>query len=272
MGHSKRTQHGGVIFWALIVLIGAAVGAVVAFELVLKRVQARLLVTDAPLTAYVDQSMPVSATVLNELKVTIDDTVRTAVPVDTTLSVPVEEALDLVADFDALVPVSLVVPVNDVIPLEQEIDIDTVVEADLLGETFKLPMRGRFPVKANVPVKLLVPVEQELRLKFTAPIKARLKQNLIVPLNTTIEADIPLRTEMSVPVLNNVQIEVDIQKSPALPVTLNYSDLKMPLGTLGFSFVDNSNQDSGSTSPPQSGETDNQANNRSSSAEEVDSQ
>lgn len=246
---SLISQRGGLLFWALIILIGAAIGALVTFELVIKRLQAQLLVTDEQLYAYVDQPLTVTASVRNELKISIDEVVSTSVPVDTTLSVPVEDALSLIADFNAVVPISTVVPVDDVIPLEQDIDIDTVVEADLLGETFKLPLRGRFPVRAEVPVRLMVPIDQDVRLAFTAPIQARLKQNLIVPLKTTIVADVPLKTEMSVPVLNDVAIDVEIPHDPVLPVKLNYADLNIPLHTIRFSLDDQPASERGEAQP-----------------------
>ncbi len=234
--HAHHDQRGGLLIWAAIILIGAAIGALITFELVIKRMQAQLLVTDEQLLAYVDQPLTVSASVLNALNISIDDVVRTSVPVDTTLSVPVEDALELLAEFDAVVPITTVVPVNDVIPLQQDIEIDTIVEADLLGETFRLPLRGRFPVSAQVPIRMLVPIDQDVRLTFTAPIRARLKQNLSVPLKTTIVADVPLKTSMSVPVLNDVSIAVDIPKDPVLPITLNYADLQIPLHGIRLSL------------------------------------
>ncbi|MEN8719201.1 MAG: hypothetical protein ABF296_02915 [Oceanococcaceae bacterium] len=231
-----RQQRGGILFWLVLILVGAAIGAYLVFHFVLPRLQARLLVTDEVLHAYVDQPLDVTASVLNSLDILIDETVSTRVPVDTVLSVPVEEPLELTAYFDAMVPIRTNVAVEDVIPLEQMIDIDTIVEADLLGETFKLPLRGKFPVRADVPVRLLVPIDQEVRLKFVAPIKARLRQNLTVPLKTEIVADVPLKTQMTVPVLNDLVVTAEIPDTPTLAVKLNYADLQIPVGQLGFGF------------------------------------
>lgn len=247
--HAHRKQRGGLLIWAAIILIGATLGALVTFELVIKRMQAQLLVTDEQLFAYVDQPLTVSASVLNALNISIDEVVRTSVPVDTTLWVPVEDALELLAEFDAVVPITAVVPVDDVIPLEQDIEIDTVIEADLLGETFKLPLRGRFPVRAQVPIQMMVPIDQDVRLTFTAPIRARLKQNLSVPLKTTIEADVPLKTSMSVPVLNDVSIDVDIPHAPVLPITLNYADLQIPLNGIRLGLDKQGEHDTQQASP-----------------------
>jgi hypothetical protein len=246
----RRRQHGGLWLWALVVLVGAMLGALLAFHLVIRQLEARLLVTDADLLVYVDQTLEVDASVLNALDIRLNETVSTRVPVDTLLSVPVEQALELDAVFDAVVPIRVDVPVNDVILLEQDVELDTVVEADLLGETFQLPLRGRFPIRAEVPIALLVPIDQPVRLRFTAPIKARLRQNLEVPLKTEIVAEVPLQTEMSVPVLNDVAVTVTIPRDPPLPVRLNYADLRIPVGDLRFDLVDDEPVAPSAETPP----------------------
>lgn len=233
----RARAQGGLLLWAVVVLAGAAVGASLVFHHVIRELEARLLVTDADLLAYVDQTLEVDASVLNALDIQLNETVSTRVPVDTLLSVPVEEALVLDAVFDAVVPIRVDVPVNDVILLEQEVELDTTVEADLLGETFQLPLRGRFPIRAEVPVSLLVPIDQPVRLRFTAPIKARLRQKLAVPLQTEIVAEVPLQTAMSVPVLNDVMVTVDIPRAPPLPIRLQYADLLIPVGDVRFGWA-----------------------------------
>ncbi|WP_152551459.1 hypothetical protein [Polycyclovorans algicola] len=247
---SARRQRGGLLFWALVVLVGAAVGAALVFHFVIRHLQAQLLVTNETLMAYVDQPLEIEASVLNQLDIRLDETVSTRVPVDTLLSVPVEQALELDAVFDAVVPIRVDVPVEDTIYLEQDVDIDTIVQADLLGETFDLPLRGSFPVRAEVPVTILVPIDQNVRLRFTAPIKARMRQNLEVPLKTEIVADVPLSTQMSVPVLNDLLVTAEVDKSPLLEVKLNYADLLIPVGKVGFGWADDDAPDATPTPEP----------------------
>lgn len=229
-------QHGGVLFWMLIILIGAAIGAFVVIHWAISNVKAQLLATDTPLKAYVDQPLEVTASVLNDLKISIDEVVSTSVPVDTVINVPVDEPLKLFVSLDTMVPVRTSVTVDDVIPLNQMVDIDTVVEADLLGETFQLPLRGTFPVRASVPVRLEVPIDQLVRVKFDAPVSARLKQDLKVPLKTDIVAQVPLQAQMSVPVLNDLKATAILDKDPALALDLDYADLVIPLSSIGIGF------------------------------------
>lgn len=235
---SRGTQRGGLLFWAIVILVGAAIGASLVFHLVLRNLQANLLVTNEKLLAYVDQPLQVQASVLNPLDIALDEVVSTKVPVDTKLTVPLTEPLSLLVAFDTIVPLKTDVTVQDTIILEQKINIDTVVQADLLGETFSLPLRGSFPVRAQVPVSLVVPIDQDLKLKFTAPIKARLHQKLEVPLKTEIVADVPLKTRMSVPVLNDLVATANVRKDPPLHVDLNYADLVIPVGQIGIGFAD----------------------------------
>lgn len=232
-----RRQRGGLGLWTLVmlVLVGATIGAILAGLWVFSNVKARLLVTDAPAMVTVPEPFNVSATILNRLDIAINGKVHTRVPVHKTLSVPVNEPLNLLVKFDAYVPIRLQVAVTKTITIDKKMAIDTILQADLLGDTFALPIHGNFPVKAKVPLHIVIPVDQMVHLQFTAPIKATLKQNLEVPLDTVIEADVPLKTRMSVPINNALKAVVDLPDK-ALPVEIVYADLNIPLDNLAFDF------------------------------------
>lgn len=247
---ATQRQRGGLGLWMLLllVLIGAAIGAVLAGVWVFGNVKAKLLVTDTPAMALVPQQFEVSATILNNLDIALNGKVHTTVPVNQTLSVPVNEPLELRITFDAYVPIQLNVEVNKTITIDQQMAIDTVLQADLLGDTFPLPIRGEFPVTAEVPLHMIIPVNQMVHLKFTAPIQARLKQPLEVPLNTVIAADVPLKTRMSVPINNALQAIVQLP-SAALPVEIVYADLNIPLSSLRMELADTTDSHSQETQP-----------------------
>lgn len=236
-------QRGVLRLWmlALLVLVGAGIGVVLAGVYVYHNVKAKLLITDTPTAVTVVEPFKVGATILNQLEIVLDDTVHTRVPVDTTLSVPVTEPLNLLVTFDAMVPIKTTVTLNETITIDQKVAIDTILQASLVGDTFDLALSGKFPVKAEVPVKLLIPINQIVRLQFTAPIKATLKQNLKVPLDAVIEADVPLRTRMSVPINNTVQAIAHLPPTP-LPVEILYADLAIQLNNVTFGLADESNE------------------------------
>jgi hypothetical protein len=244
-------QRGAVLFWlfALLVLVGAMIGGGLVALWVLHNVDVRLLLTNQPATVTIPEPVAVTAKVLNKLDIVIDDKIKTKVPVDQTVTVPVNDTLRLTADFDATVPIRMTVPVHDTIPIDQSLDLDTVIKADLLGDTHDLHIRGKVPVKARVPVDLSIPVDKMVQLKFSAPVEAKIKQSLNVPLKMTIDAEIPIHSEMDVPVKSDLVGEITFPKDPS-NVIINYADLLLPLRTLTLGLHDEQQQPA-PVAPPQ---------------------
>lgn len=232
----KQAQRGAAWIWGLagLVLLGAILGGAFAAFWTFRNVDLRLILANQPATVTIPEPVDVTAKVLNNLDIVINDKIHTRVPVNQTVSVPVNDTLRLTADFDATVPIRMTVPVHDSIPIDQSLDVDTVIQAQFLGDTHDIHIRGKVPVKARVPINLAIPVDKEVRLKFSAPVDAKIKQNLTVPLNMVIDADIPIHSEMSVPVKSELVGAVTFPKKPH-NVIINYSDLRLPLRTLVLS-------------------------------------
>ena len=222
----------------LIAVIGVAAGVVVGVW-VFRNVDARLLLTNQPATVIIPEPLRVSAQVLNNLEIALDTSITTTVPVDQMITIPIAETLNVMADFDGDVPIKINVPVRDKIQINQVLDIDTVIKAEILGDKHDLPLRGRIPVKATVPVSLNIPVDQLVRLKFKAPVQARLKQALRVPLKADISTTIPIKSQMSVPVRSALEASITIP-DPAKIVIVE-SDLLLPLRTVLLSLGANGN-------------------------------
>ena len=74
---AAHAQRGGLLLWAVVVLAGATVGALLVFYFVIRHLHAQLLVTDETLLAYVDQPLEVEASVLNRLDIELDEVVST---------------------------------------------------------------------------------------------------------------------------------------------------------------------------------------------------
>jgi len=239
-----RGQRGGVMFWLLVlVVLGvAAVGGALVGYWIFQNVDARLLLRDQPAKVTIPEDLDVTADVLNNLNIRLDDTIRTSVPVDQTVSIPVDDTLDLMAEFDASVPIRMNVDVQDTISVDQTVSVDARIKADVLGDTVELPIRGDIPIQADIPVDLSIPVDKQVRLQFTAPVKAKLKQNLTVPLKTTIDADIPIQADLSVPVTSDLKARVDMPDDPT-GIIINYAALNLPLRTLAFGLKDEQGED-----------------------------
>ena len=228
-----RHQLGGMMIWMilLMVLIGAIIGGALVGFWVFQNIDARLMLKDQPASITIDENLQVRARALDNLDITLDDTIRTVVPVDQIIRVPVNEKLNVIADFDGEVPIKMDVAVRDKIILDQVLDLNAVVDAEILGETIKLPIRGKVPVKAEVPVSLDIPVNQPVGLKFTAPVGVEIKQDLTVPLRTEIDAAIPIQADLSVPVKSDIVAEAQITTRP-IAATIVDADLRLPIRTL----------------------------------------
>ena len=223
----------------LLILLGAVLGGVVIGWLVLRQVDARLMLINQPATVIVPKPVAISADVLNDLDIEINDAITTMVPVDQTIKIPIKDVLHVQASFDNDIPIKMMVPVHDKITIDQVLDVDTVIKADLLGDTHDLPIRGKIPVKATVPINLNIPVDQNVHLKFNAPADVRLIQALEVPLKADIAATIPIHSRMSVPVKSALQATATIP-DPA-DIIITNADLRLPLSTLRLGMGDEAN-------------------------------
>jgi len=255
---TRKQQHGGIGLWLvlLLLLIGAVIGGAIVALWVFSNVNASLVIANERAKVIADEPFHASARVTDDLRIRIDERITTSVPVDEHLSLPVRDPLEIQAEFDAEVPIQLDVRVQDTIQINQVLDVDAVIEAKVLGDWHELPIRGKIPVNASVPVDLLIPVDEMVRLNFTAPVRAVLKDNLQVPLKTTINTTIPIQSEMSVPLLSDLEAEVTLPKDQALDVLINYADLTLPLNTLRLGLRD---KRGGEPEPPQRAETANAA-------------
>jgi hypothetical protein len=106
------------------------------------------------------------------------------------IPVRLNEQLKLDVDFDTEVPLALTVHYQDRIAVKAQVPIDTTVETRVWGVTLRLPIKGTIPLDLSVPIQLDIPIEQQVRLKFTAPITARIDQTVHIPLRADLDARI----------------------------------------------------------------------------------
>ncbi len=238
--HGIRSQQRGGALWLILVVFVVAMllGAVAAY-VVIGRADLTLALRNQPLTAIIPQQLKAHARVVGNLGLQMDETIRTRVPVDQRVTIPIDDTLNIVAIFNGEIPLRMNVRLKDSIPLRQVIDLNTTVEAYLpeLGSTLVIPLRGKIPVDTMVPVDLVIPVDQRVRLDFTTPVTARIRQNLSVPLRANIEAEVPINATFQVPVLNEVDAVITLPGTPSKAV-IESGDLTLPLRSLQLRFVD----------------------------------
>lgn len=219
-----------------LVLVGAIVGGMLVGWWVFRNIDARLALKDQPASVIIPHPVNVSADVLNNLEIEINDAITTTVPINQTIRIPIKDTLRVVAKFDNEIPIKMTVPVRDKITIDQVLDVDTVIKANLLGDTHDLPIRGKIPVKAVVPISLNIPVDQIVRVKFEAPAEVKIVEPLEVPLQADIAATIPIRSQMSVPVKSALQAAVTVTQPADIVIT--DADLRLPLRTLKLGLND----------------------------------
>jgi hypothetical protein len=240
-GHRlQRRRQAGISVLLVLLVLALAIGAgAAAAWLVISRVDITLALRDQPLTAIIPQQLEARARVSDNLSLQLAETIRTTVPVDQRVDIPIDDTLNIVAIFKGEIPLKMNVRLRDRIPLQQVIDLNTTVEAYLpeLGSTLKIPLRGRIPIDTMVPVDLVIPVDQSVYLDFTTPVTARITQNLNVPLRASIQAEVPIDATFKVPVLNEVEAVINMPTGPSKAV-IEHGDLVLPLRTLRLRYVD----------------------------------
>lgn len=194
-------------------------------QILLKNQQAQIVISDP---------MDVGIDILDNLDILLDTQLKTSVPIDQVLSLPVRDVLKVDVTFNHEVPIKMNVPIHETVQLDQTVDVDGEVQANFLGRWITLPVKGSLPVKAEVPIDIDVPVDQQVNLSFTAPAEVKLLQDLKVPLKTVIDTTIPLKSELSVPVRSRLNAKAQIlETATAIIAKL---DLQLPVHGIGLSF------------------------------------
>lgn len=238
MTPQRDKQRSAITLWliALIILVGI-VGVVGYWAY--QNVSVRVVITNQPAKVTILEPMRVTADIQNKLDIRLDTIIHTKVPIDTSVSLPVDDTLDLEIKFDTKVPLSLTVEVDETISINKKVHVEGVVNTEVMGVNLKLPISGDVGLDAKIPIHFKIPVDQRVRLAFTAPVKARIKENLVVPLDTTIVTDIPIETDLSVPVNNKIRARVVVKDQP-LKTLIQYAELELPLDTVLLQLNDKS--------------------------------
>lgn len=195
-----------IAFLFLMTLFSALAGAAAAIYLI-RHLTAHVPLHDQPLKIVMPDSLRV------QVRLAAGDSPEGVAP---GVSVRLNEELKLEVAFDTLVPLKLNVRYRGEIPVRANIPIKTNVTTRVLGVEMTLPIEGSIPLDLSLPVDLNIPIDQQVRLKFTAPVTARIDQDLHIPLGASLDA--------------RVQFE-----DPRIPVMVEDSELALPLRDLRLS-------------------------------------
>lgn len=221
---------GKRIAGAVLVLGAAAIGGAATAAWVFRNVDAHLLLERQPVVVSIPREVPVTARVTSNLEIDLDTRLKTQVPVDQTIIVPIKDVLRVHVGFDHDVPIRMEVPVKTRIPVDQVVPVDTQVTVTVLGMPVTLSLRGDVPIKAEIPVELNIPVDQQVHLQFTAPAEVTLDEPLKLPLKTRIDTVVPISAHLSVPLESELVANVRIPEP--LDAVIEHTELAVPLRTL----------------------------------------
>ena len=137
------------------------------------------------------EPLQVRVKVKDALNVDVNGRVDAKIPINEQLNVPLTQTLTPRVYFDSQVPISTTIPVKETIKVNQSLPIDTKVQVKILGKDVTLPLKGSIPLQLDVPIDIQVPLQQKVHLKFDAPVRTVLKENLNIPLKAQLNANIP---------------------------------------------------------------------------------
>ncbi|AOA58635.1 MFS transporter [Acinetobacter larvae] len=161
------------------------------------------------------------------LDVDVTGEVDAVIPINEQLNVPLKQSFRPHVFFDNQVPISTQIPVKETLKIDQNMPINTEVQLQILGTQIKVPLKGVIPIKMDVPIDLKIPLQQKVHLKFDTPVETVFRENLQLPLQTTVHSKIPIAGRLQVPVKEAMDATVEVQNT--LAVQIQQGQLKIPL-------------------------------------------
>ena len=198
------------------------------------------------------EPLQVSVKVKDALNVDVNGRVDAKIPIDEQLNVPLTQTLTPRVYFDNLVPISTTIPVKETIKVNQSLPIDTKVQVETLSQDVTLPLKGSIPLNLDVAIDIQVPLQQKVHLKFDAPVRTVLKENLNIPLKAQLNANIPIQGKLNVPITSELNASVDVKNT--LPVKIAKGELKIPLSSMRLNRIEDQHVGVHNTQQPIKGE------------------
>ena len=222
---------GGLFF----ILLASVSGVLIAIW-VFKHFNIYIPLENQSVSIDLQEPLQAKVQIQDALDVDVTGRVNAEILIYVYLSISVIQTLMPQVYFDNQVTIKTTIPVQETLKVSQDLPIDTRVKIKILGKDISLPLKGNIPIKLDVPIDLKVPLNQIVHLKFDAPVKAVLKQNLRLPLDATLNTNIPIKGHLNVPVKTALAATVDVKNT--LPVKIQQGQLKIPLNSVVLSRTD----------------------------------
>lgn len=216
---------GGLVFIVLASIVGVAIGI-----WVFKHFNVYIPLENQAVNIDLQEPLQAKVKIQDALNVDVSGRVNATIPIHENLNIPLTQTLTPRVYFDNQVPIKTIIPVKEVLKVRQDLPIDTKVQVRVLGRDITLPIKGTIPINLDVPLDIQVPLDQNVHLKFDAPVRTVLQENLNIPLNTTLKTNIPVDGHLNVPIKTALAASVEVKNT--LPIKIQKGELKIPLSSV----------------------------------------
>lgn len=173
------------------------------------------------ITATVDSSLPVSASIDHTFHIPIKNEFDYAVPVKTVVKVPVNQKFNVTFDKPLNIPIDHVFHVDENINVKTEFPFETKVTIKILGVTTDVPVKGVIPLNMMIPLKHDFHIKDTMAVKPQESLPFPINSVFDVPLDFILHGKVPIDGMISVPIKD--KFNADIILKDRLPITLEFS-------------------------------------------------
>ncbi|KQC06012.1 MAG: hypothetical protein APR62_08745 [Smithella sp. SDB] len=173
------------------------------------------------ITATVDSSLPVSASIDHTFHIPIKNEFDYAVPVKTVIKLPVNQKFNIAFDKPLNIPIDHVFHVDEKINVKTEFPFETKVTIKILGVNTDVPVKGVIPLNMVIPLKHDFHIKDTLAVKPQEALPFPINSIFDVPLDFVLRGKVPIDGMMTVPIKDKVNADVILRDK--LPVTLQFS-------------------------------------------------
>ena len=173
------------------------------------------------ITASIDSSFPVSASVDQVFHIPIKQNFPYSAPIKTVIKVPVNQKFNVTFDKPLNIPIDQVFRVNEKINVKTEFPFETKVTIKILGVNTVVPVKGVVPLNVVIPIKHDFHIKDTMAVKPQEPIAVPVNSIFDVPVDFILKGYVPIDETISVPIKD--KFNADVMLKDRIPVTLEFS-------------------------------------------------
>jgi len=173
------------------------------------------------ITASVDSSFPVSASIDQVSQIPIKENFQFSVPVKTVIKAPVNQKIIVPFDKPLNIPIDHVFRLDEKINVKTEFPFETKVTIKILGVKTDVPVKGVIPLNIMIPLKHDIHIKDTLAVTPQESLAFPINSIFEVPVDFTLKGEAPIERTISVPIKEKFNAEVMLKEK--IPVTLEFS-------------------------------------------------